>query len=122
MDWTFTFDGHVFRKGDVTVKQYADIQDALDGKSWLLVNPILSAQDARQVFRVVVGDHSENLDRDGALAVIDVMTADEFAELFKVDEDDGLPTQYTNGIPPQGGDPMTSGSSGAPDDSGGPLT
>lgn len=118
MGWKLTAGDTSFTDGDPSIDQWGRIE-RLTGESWLAVNPIRFMHHAAAVYAVLTGSDipSGKVDIVGAKVVIGDRI---WFEVY--DDGDELPDEYENGIPPEGGDPTTSGSSGAPDDSDGPQS
>lgn len=133
MAWKFTHDDHVYDEEDVTLEQWGRIRlltarlAAPDAdkppppKMWQLVNPAFDSFDATAIFAVLIGDQ-QGLASDAAVKLAGQFTIRDLTAKFHASDEDSTPTEYENGLPKEEGDPTTSGSSGAPSDTGGPPT
>lgn len=117
--WQFQWDGHTYSEWDVVVSQWAQFEADLS-VPYFAINPQARITHARVVVPILVAAQT-GTPRDEVLAKFDAMTTRDILAMFTEAEDD-LPVEYADGLPLTGGEPSTSGSSGAPDDSAGPLT
>lgn len=103
--WQFTFDGEVYRESELTIAQCEDVEDML-GLSWLQINPVRSAKQARGLLSVLHSDRTGK-PRDEVFAAVGKLTAEAFTvDVLKLVDDD-LPELYGDGMPNPDGFPST---------------
>lgn len=102
MGWQFVFDGETYRDDDITLDQ-AERLEAATGSTWFTLAPLASAKHARVIIGLLVSDHTGKPveDIEGQLKS---MTVNAIFDLFSPAEDD-LPSEFTEGIPQEGGEP-----------------
>ena len=116
MPWQVTYLGETYRESDLTIGQCETLEEMI-GLSWLSLNPLRSAKQARILTAFVV---SERTGRPFAevSAEIASLKADDFLKdyagansagplVIEVESDD-LPAEWTDGIPPKAAEPSTS--------------
>lgn len=119
MPWQVTYLGETYRESDLTIGQCEQLEEMI-GLSWLSLNPLRSAKQARILTAFLV---SERTGRpfDEVSAEIASLKADDYlqsyvdamAPLLIEQESDDLPAEWTDGIPPKAAVPSTNMSSGS---------
>lgn len=107
MPWAFAFEGEVYREGDLTLEQVGRIERQLDDRSWLHIHPVRSAGDAIGVLSVMVSDRKGEAVADVAKRIGAYKPAD-FLALLTIEDEDDLPVEYRDGLPPEADEPSTS--------------
>lgn len=106
MGWQITYDGHTYRQGELSIADAEAIDSALSER-WAALAP---AQSPGRLAGVVAWLHARRTDtpfheaatKVGAVGFIDLLNALE-------DEQEDLPTEYSDGFPPPADNPTTSG-------------
>lgn len=106
MAWRVEFEGEVYREGDLTLGQCERIED-ITGRSWVSIDPITSAKQARVVLEVCASDRT-GLPADEIRKRVEAMSVDKFLAGYKRGEDD-RPETYEDGNPPVADEPSTPG-------------
>jgi len=114
MAWQVSYQGATYRESDLTIGQCEALEDLI-GLSWLSLNPLRSAKQARILTAFLV---SEATGRPFAEVSDEVanLKADEFLNDFAEanspltiePESDDMPAEWTDGIPPKAAVPSTS--------------
>lgn len=118
MPWQVTYLGETYRESDLTIGQCEALEEMI-GLSWLSLNPLRSAKQARILTAFVVSERSgrpfdEVSDEVSKLKADDYLKAyvdankDEVVPLTIEQEPDDLPAEWTDGIPPKAAVPSTS--------------
>ncbi len=115
MAWQVTYLGETYRESDLTIGQCEALEEMV-GLSWLSLNPLRSAKQARILTAFLVSERTgrpfdEVSDEIGKLKADDYLQS--FAEanaapLTIEEEPDDLPAEWTDGIPPKAAEPSTS--------------
>lgn len=114
MPYEVTFGDDKWRTDDLTLDEAIGIEK-VTGRSWMLISPFKSAEDAKAV---LVAFLARSMDRGTAEAKVGALSLREVLDSIAVVPDD-LPEVYEEGLPKAGGDPGTTGLSGPPDDTDG---
>lgn len=114
MPWQVTYQGVTYRESDLTIGQCETLEEMI-GLSWLSLNPLRSAKQARILTAFLV---AENTGRpfDEVSAEIAALKADDYLQGFAdanspplvEQEDDDLPAEWADGIPPKAAEHSTS--------------
>ena len=116
MPWQITYKGETYRESDLTIGQCEALEDLI-GLSWLSLNPLRSAKQARILTAFLV---SENTGRpfDEVSTEVAALKADDYLQSFAAtnatapvvveEEPDDLPAEWMDGIPPKAAEPSTS--------------
>jgi hypothetical protein len=117
MPFQVTFGGRSWRTDDLTLDEAIAIEK-VSGRSWMQINPFVSAEDCKAV---MVAFLAREMDSSAAEAKVGALSLREVLDSVDLVKDD-LPEVYQDGLPKAGGGPSTTGSSGEPAGSDGPLT
>lgn len=112
MPFVVSVDGEDYNTDDLTLDEAIAIERET-GRSWATINPFASGGDCKAIIATFLSrtvGAEEAAKRAGAMSLKQVLAS------VRVEESD-LPDEYVNGIPKAGGEPATTGSSGAPADS-----
>jgi hypothetical protein len=114
MPWQVNYGGETYRESDLTLEQCEALEELI-GLSWLSLNPLRSAKQARILTAFMV---SEGTGRpfDEVSAEVGKMKAEAFLNDYAEanspppieQEPDDLPAEWTDGIPPKAAVPSTS--------------
>lgn len=107
MAWRVEFEGEVYREGDLTLGQCERIED-ITGRSWVTIDPISSAKQARVILEVCASDRT-GLPVDEIRKRVEALSVEDFLAGYKRGEDDDRPTGYEDGNPPVADEPSTLG-------------
>lgn len=107
MPWRIDFEGEVYREGDLTLGQCEQIEDAT-GQSWLSINPMRSAKQARVILETVVSARTGK-SVDEIRQRVSTMSIDSFLDAFHATEsdEDDKPTEYVDGNPQPADESLT---------------
>ena len=115
MAWQITYHGATYRESALTIGQCEALEDLI-GLSWLSLNPVRSAKQARILTAFLVSQ-ATGRPYDEVSAEVASMKADEFltdlatansGPLVIETEPDDMPAEWTDGIPPKAAEPSTS--------------
>lgn len=95
MAWRITFDGEVYREGDLTIGQ-AEVIEKETGLTWRQLNPLRSAACASAILAVCHSDRT-GVSLEDARTKVRALRIDDFN--VEPDEDD-LPSEFEAGFPP----------------------
>lgn len=104
MPFIVSYAGQEWRTDDLTLDEAIVIQE-VTGRSWLDINPFLSAVDAKAI---IVEFLARDMDRDVAKAKVGAVSIREVLDGVKVAKDD-LPDVYEDGNPKAEDGPSTDG-------------
>ena len=107
MGWRIEFEGEVYREGGLTLELCERIE-VESGQSWVFIDPLNSAKQARIVLEVCHADRT-GLPLDEVRKMVAALTVDKFLAAYKKVEDDDRPTEYVDGNPPVADEPSTPG-------------
>lgn len=108
MGWRIEFEGEVYREGSLTLELCERIEEAT-GKSWVFIDPLNSAKQARVVLEVCHADRT-GLPIEEVRKTVAGLTVDKFLATYKkVEEEDDRPTEYVDGNPRVADEPSTPG-------------
>jgi hypothetical protein len=113
-----SFGGDTWMTDDLTLDEMVVVEEDT-GATWVRFNPFLSSKHARAA---LIAFLARSIGRDEATRKVGALSIKEAIDCFEVVAEDDLPDVYENGLPKAEGEPATTGSSGAPNDSDGPLT
>lgn len=117
MPFEVSFGDQKWRTDDLTLDEAIGIEK-VTGRSWMQVNPFVSAEDCKAI---MVAFLSREMDGQAAEAKVGALSLGEVLDSINLVKDD-LPDEYADGIPKGEGGPSTAGSSGQLDDSDGRPT
>jgi hypothetical protein len=117
MPFEVSFGDQKWRTDDLTLDEAISIEK-VTGRSWMQVNPFVSAEDCKAI---MVAFLAREMDPQAAEAKVGGLSLGEVLDSIKHVKDD-LPDEYVEGLPKGEGGPSTGGSSGVPDDSDGRPT
>jgi hypothetical protein len=114
MPWQITYQGETYRESDLTIGQCEALEELI-GLSWLSLNPLRSAKQARVLTAFVVSE-ATGRPYDEVSEEVSQLKADAFLEDYATantplvieQEPDDLPAEWTDGIPPKAAVPSTS--------------
>jgi hypothetical protein len=115
MPWQVTYQGETYRESDLTIGQCEALEELI-GLSWLSLNPLRSAKQARILTAFVVAEGTGR-PFDEVSAEIAALKADDYLKAYAdansavlaiEPEPDDLPSEWTDGIPPKAAVPSTS--------------
>lgn len=112
-----TFAGESWLLDDLTLDEFGLIEDEV-AVTWIRFNPFLSSKHARAALTAFL---ARTMGPEEAARKIGGLSIKEAAGCFEVVPED-LPDVYEEGLPKEEAGPSTSGSSGPPESSDGPLT
>lgn len=117
MPFQVSFGDQTWRTDELTLNEAIGIEK-VTGRSWMLINPFQSAEDCKAI---MVAFLARDMDADAAEDKVGALSLREVLDSVDVVKDD-RPDVYEDGLPKAADDPLTTGSSGEPNDSGGPQT
>lgn len=95
-----TFDGQVYREADLTIDE-AERMEVATSTSWRFINPLRSAGHARAILETLLVTRA-GVSADEAKAKVGALKVNDFLDMLDVEEQDAdLPTEFSDGFPPE---------------------
>jgi hypothetical protein len=107
MPWQIRYNDRVYREADLTIDESEAIEKLLDA-TWWEIAPLRSARHAKVIAAYLVS-RGEGRGYDEVVAEIGATKVYQFLESVSHDEEDDLPSEWTDGVPPKAAAPTTAG-------------